>query len=119
MLHNPSVCGNTRVNQDYVGPAVSHPLPPSVKGSRKRPAESKGTQAKEMDLERNYIDILLNIHCSESGNIYVGIKRDVPLQISNESASDIFSYYRPQSENVKCACSVHYTMLSCVPRLGE
>lgn len=36
----------------------------------------------DLHLERNYTDILSDIHCSEANQIYVGIKRDVPLQIS-------------------------------------
>lgn len=36
----------------------------------------------DLHLERNYTDILSDIHCSEGNQIYVGIKRDVPLQIS-------------------------------------
>lgn len=49
----------------------------------------EGTEAREIDLhlERNYTDILLDIHCSEGNQIYVGIKRDEPLQISSQCAS--------------------------------
>lgn len=70
----------------------------------------KGTEARETDshLERNYIDILLNIHCSEANQIYVRIKCDVPSQISFEgaTASDVFSFFRVLLDNLECACSI-------------
>ncbi|RCU34927.1 hypothetical protein DVA81_18535, partial [Acinetobacter baumannii] len=70
-----------------------------------------GTEAREIDLhlERNYTDILLDIHCSKGNQIYVGIKRDVPSQISFECgrASDIFSFIQVQFDNLECTCSGH------------
>ena len=74
----------------------------------------KGTEAREIDLhvERNYTDILLDIHCSEGNQIYVRIKRDVPSQISFERgrASDIFSFFLVQLDNLECACSGRYIL---------
>lgn len=64
----------------------------------------KGTEARETDLhlERNYTDILLDIHCSEGNQIYVRIKRDVPSQISFEygRAPDIFSFLWAWADNL-------------------
>lgn len=64
----------------------------------------KGTEAREIDLhlERNYTDILLDIHCSEGNQIYAGIKCDVPSQISFEygRAPDIFSFFLARSDNL-------------------
>lgn len=91
---------------------LCRPLPLSVKCSCKRPAEWGGTEAREIDLhvERNYTDIPLKTHCSEGNQICVGIKRDVPSQISFDCAraSDIFSFY--QVDNLECACLVHYIL---------
>ncbi len=60
----------------------------------------------DLHLERNYTDILLDIHCSEGNQIYVGIKRNVPSQISFECgrASDIFSFFQVQLDNLECVC---------------
>lgn len=61
-----------------------------------RPAEWRGSEAKEIDLhsERNYTDIALDIYRSQRNQIYVGIKGDVPSQISFKQgdALDLFSF---------------------------
>lgn len=70
----------------------------------------KGAEAREIDFhsERNYTDIPLDIHCSECNQIYVGIKRDVPSQISFEWS--MFSFFQVHLDHLECPCSGHYIL---------
>lgn len=51
--------------------------------------------------ERNYMDIPLDIHCSEGNQIYAGIKCNVPSQIFSD-CGDIFSLHEKKLNNLTC-----------------
>lgn len=81
MGHNPSVCNNKRVYQAHVE-AEKTPLPCEV--LFQKVCRMKATEAKGVDsyLDRNYRDILVDIYCLESNQIYVGIKCHVPSPLN-------------------------------------
>lgn len=86
MDHNPSVCCNKRVNQDCCEAKTSLLYPPILfwEVLRQEACWKELSEPREIDFhsERNYMDIPVDIHCSEGNHIYTGIKCNVPSQIS-------------------------------------
>lgn len=60
-----------------------------------------GAQAIDWDLERNYKEILTDIHCLEGKHIYVWIERNTISQISSDCgrASDVIPFIFPLQLN--------------------
>lgn len=75
-----------------------------------------GSQVKrgEIDFhsERNYMDIPLDIHCSEGNQIYAGIKCNVPSQIFSE-CGDVFSLHEKTNQVKQFDMQFFETRLLC------
>lgn len=105
-VHNPSVCNKRVYTSELTFPSCLSPSEELLWGA----CWMKGAEAREIDFhsERNYTDIPLDIHCSECNQIYVGIKRDVPSQISFEWS--MFSFFQVHLDHLECPCSGHYIL---------